>query len=91
MTNTSRNYNKPAVSASWAASRETHIAVATAIHAIADDSRSAEAIWEAPTSAEWDNVQMAVEEHILNGDFAADEDGDYAWGGETIHVEGKTL
>ena len=81
-----RNYTVLAVSAAWAASRETHMAVATAIHAIATTDRSADAIWEAPTSAEWDNVAMAVEEYVTQGDFASEEDGDYPWGGETIHI-----
>ena len=78
-----RNYNTPKVAADWANTRNTHLAVATAIHAIADASRSAEAIWEAPTAAEWDHVCMAVQEYIAHGDFAADDAG-YAWGEETV-------
>lgn len=84
---TSRNYEVPAVGASWAATRETHMAVATAIHAIADKSRSPEAIWEAPTPAEWDHVKMAVEEYVAHGDFTAEDDGRYPWGLETIKIE----
>lgn len=74
----------PKVSAEWAAARETHIAVATAIHAIADDKRSAEAIWEEPTPAEWDHVTMAVQNYIDNGVFRAEDDGRYNWGQEAI-------
>jgi len=46
-----RNYNAPTVSTEWASSRQTDMAVAVAIHAIADRTRSADAIWEAPTAA----------------------------------------
>lgn len=83
----SRNYKTPSVSADWANSRETHMAVATAIHAIADGSRSADEIWEAPTSEEWDHVAVAVEEYVRHGDFPAEEDGRYPWGQETIVLE----
>jgi hypothetical protein len=41
---TKRNYDTFSVPAGWADSRETHDAVATAIHAIADSSRSPETI-----------------------------------------------
>lgn len=78
----SRNYSTPTVSAAWADTRETDMAVAVAIHAIADASRSPEAIWEAPTAAEWDHVTMAVQEYVSNGDFP-DQDG-YCWGQETV-------
>jgi hypothetical protein len=79
---TNRNYNTPRVDKEWANSRETHMAVATAIHAIADSKRSPEAIWEAPSYAEWTQVTMAVEEYVTHGDYAA-EDG-YSWGQETV-------
>jgi hypothetical protein len=36
-------------------------AVAQAIHAISDSTRSPEAIWGSPTPAEWDHVKMARE------------------------------
>lgn len=77
------NYSTPIVPANWSASRETHPVVAMAIHAIADNSRSADAIWEAPTSAEVDHVRMAVEQYIAAGIFAAEDDG-YQWGMELI-------
>ena len=76
----------PAVSREWAASRETHIAVATAIHAISGPGRSAEAIWEAPTRAEWDHVCMAVENYIDAGLLPAEDDGRYPWGAEIVSV-----
>jgi hypothetical protein len=79
-----RNYNVPRVSFDWANSRNTHIAVATAIHAIASTGRTPEQIWLAPTAEEWDHVTMAVGEYIANGDFKASYDYCYPWGEETI-------
>ncbi|MFP4539124.1 MAG: hypothetical protein ACLFPA_12585 [Dichotomicrobium sp.] len=81
-----RNYGTPTVDPQWANSRETHMAVATAIHAISDSTRSPEAIWEAPTDAEFDHVKMAVEEYISHGDFPAEPDGTYPWGVEAIRL-----
>lgn len=82
----SRNYDAPSVDRHWADSRETSMAVATAIHAIADSKRSAEAIWEDPTPAEWDHVTMAVEEYVQAGIFPAADDGRYPWGCETVKI-----
>jgi len=82
-----RNYTHPTIDQQWALSRETHEAVATAIHAIADSRRSAQTIWEAPTQAELDQVTMAVEEYIRHGDFSAEPDGRYQWGFETIRLD----
>lgn len=70
----------PIVAQEWALSRNTHEAVAMAIHAIADDRRPPEAIWEDPTRAEWQNITMAVENYINSGLFPVEEDGCYAWG-----------
>ncbi len=82
----SPNYQAPRVAAEWADSRETHPAVAMAIHAISDSSRSPEAIWEAPTPAEWDHVCMAVEEYVKRGLFPAEDDGRYYCGQEVVEV-----
>jgi len=79
-------FTTPRVSPEWATSHETHPAVAMAIHAISDATRSPEAIWEAPTATEWDHVAMAVENYTLNGIFNAEEDGRYPWGGECIII-----
>jgi hypothetical protein len=79
---TNRNYNTPRVAREWANSRETHMAVATAIHAIADSKRSPEDIWDAPNPAEFDHVAMAVAEYVAHGDYEA-ADG-YSWGQETV-------
>lgn len=76
-----RNYEAANVSRhDWADTHETHPAVAAAIHAIADSKRDVEMIWEAPTSAEWDAVTMAVEEYLTHGDFAREDDERYCWG-----------
>ena len=45
-----------------------------------------EAIWEAPTAAEWDHVAMAVENYVDNGVFSAEPDGRYAWGQESVVI-----
>lgn len=81
-----RNYRTPAVDPEWASSRETHLAVATAIHAISDSKRSPEAIWDSPTAAEWDHVTMAVEEYVAHGDYSREADG-YTWGLERVRIE----
>lgn len=86
MTATSRNYTAREVPANWAESRETSDVVAMAIFAIASGDRTPEAIWAEPTSAEWDNVAMIVEQATSNGDFAADDDGEYQWGLETLKI-----
>lgn len=85
----SRNYRRPnpaEIDQSWLSGRETHIAVACAIHAISDDTRSPDAIWEAPTHTEFDHVAMAVEEYIREGDFQAEDDSEYQWGLEVINL-----
>lgn len=78
----------PAVSDAWCQEHETHRAVAMAIHAISDAARSPEAIWADPTSAEWDHVQMAVENYVGAGIIPAEEDGRYHWGQEVVRIEG---
>jgi len=83
---TTRDFGHDAISM-WASSRETHPAVATAIHAIADSSRAPEAIWADPTAAELDHVKMAVEEYVRLGDYPFEPDG-YCWGsGDPVIVE----
>lgn len=80
-------FQVPTVDSHWADSRETHIAVATAIHAISSHGRTAELIWAEPTPAEWDAVTQAVENYVASGDFAAEPSGRYAWGCEAITLE----
>jgi len=86
----SRNYERARVDKRWADSRNTHIAVATAIHAIADSTRTADRIWEDPSPAECDRVKMAVEEYIEHGDFPAAPDGRYSWGCEVVELPAST-
>lgn len=84
-----RNYNLPiskSYADAWGSSRETHPAVVMAIHALADSKRTAEAIWEDPTSAEWDHVTIAVQEYVTVGDFPTESDGRYSWGMEFIRL-----
>lgn len=69
----------------WADSRETSEVVALAIHAIADNKRSADAIWEDPTPAEMDHVRMAVQNYIDSGDYDAQDE--YHWGEEPFTLE----
>lgn len=84
MTSAQYFHSRPAVMLErWADLRETHLAVAMAIHALADDSRSAQDIWAEPTPAESDHVAMAVQNYVLAGLFDFEADG-YAWGLETV-------
>ena len=79
-------YKTPTVPAEWADKRSTHEAVAMAIHAIADNTRPADDIWEAPTPAEVEHVAMAIHSYIEAGIFDAEDDGEYLWGDETVGV-----
>lgn len=82
-----QQYPAPKIARAWADSRETHMAVATAIHAIAGGSRTPELIWEDPTPAEWDHVCMAVENYVGTGVFPQEDDGRYPWGCETVVLD----
>jgi len=73
--------------AQWAASRETSEVVAHAIHAIAGKNRAPESIWAAPTPAEWDHVQMAVENYIDNGLYESQDV--YYWGEESFSIDSQ--
>lgn len=80
------NYTIREVPSNWAESRETSAVVAMAIFAIASGSRTPEVIWAEPMNNEWDMVVSIVEQATGNGDFEADEDGEYQWGEETIRI-----
>lgn len=86
-----RNFDLPQIDYQWANERETHPAVAAAIHAISDSTRSPQAIWEAPTRAEVDAVKSAVEEYLIHGDFPKEEDGIYPWGQGAIEIHNPRL
>ena len=81
----SSQYPYPAVTAEWAASRETDDDVAAAIHAIADETRTPQQIWEAPEPAEMDHVTMAIAEYRRAG-IARDDDRPLNWGEELIKI-----
>lgn len=70
----------------WGSARQTHPAVAMAIHAIAGKNRPADAIWEAPTMGEWSQVSVAVEDYIRAGIFEAEDSGRYPWGKEVAII-----
>jgi hypothetical protein len=82
------SYKNPhvAVSLEWSGQHRTHIAVATAIHAIADQSRDAEAIWRHPTRAERDHVATLVADYLAHGAFPRSPDNKYAWGAQPIEI-----
>lgn len=79
-------YATPVVPAQWAESRNTHAAVAMAIHALADVTRTADAIWLDPTPAEWDHVKMAVQGYTCAGVVPPEDDHRYAWGDAVIDL-----
>ncbi len=82
----SLQYDAPSISAQWDNERETHIAVATAIHAIASGARTPEVIWDDPTDAECDQVARAIEDYVANGVFSAEPDGRYPWGQDSVVI-----
>jgi hypothetical protein len=77
----------PSVIKRWAKQRATHPAVAMAIHAISSGMRSPDAIWAAPTPAEWDQVVEAVRRYVEAGIFERPADNLCHWGFETIFLE----
>lgn len=79
-------YSHPAVSPEWAERHDTHMAVATAIHAIADQNRSVEEIWQHPTPAERNHVAALVASYLEHGAFSPTADHKYAWGAEAIAI-----
>jgi hypothetical protein len=82
----SRNYLRPRVDSNWADSRKTHIAVATAIFAIARPDRSPDVICENPTEVERNHVRMAVEQYLREGNFPPASDNRYPWRQEVIEL-----
>jgi hypothetical protein len=82
----SSQYRFPAIDPRWSDTRETHPAVAAAIHAISDSARSPEAIWEGPTEAECQHVTMAIAEYLRCDLIKPSDDGRYQWGLEAIEV-----
>lgn len=64
-------------------SHNTDEIVACAIFAISGVGRTPQDIWEDPAFGEEDNIKMAMQEYIDNGDFEPDANG-YNWGCEKI-------
>ena len=54
-------------------------AVVQAIFAVSSEERPPALIWEAPTTAEWQEVAELVAEYVNDGDFTLDS-GRFAWG-----------
>jgi len=77
-------YETPKVPANWYNSRNTCPAVAMAIHAIADSSRTADDIWEEPTIAEFDHVIMAVGHYVDRGIF--NQMNQFWWGDLQVKI-----
>lgn len=72
----------------WAESRETHPAVAQAIHNLATPERSADAIWDDATAREIESVEAGVRSLISAGFTAVEADGQYHWGQSPIRPFG---
>lgn len=81
-----RKYASPYVDPRWGAMRQTAHGVAIAIHAIASKSRSAQAIWEAPTAKEVDQVKEAVVEYLRHGIITWSGAGSFRWGAHSFEL-----
>lgn len=71
----------------WAASHETHEAVAAAIHQFADDNRSPQEIWEDPTEVEVNWVLKRVGLFAAAHQYGLDEDFERVeWGATSFPI-----
>ncbi len=71
----------------WYQSRNTHPAVAAAIHVVAGEvGKTPEQLWEEPTTTEFDSVRAILNELIELGDLEPEPDGKYAWGNDTVDL-----
>ena len=75
----------------WAALHKTSEAVSCAIHAIADERRAPDDIWEAPTAAELGHVRRAVEEYVAYRDFPGSLDDEFLWDSSRITVSLRSM
>jgi hypothetical protein len=83
----SRNYKLPDVDLRWwARAHETHIAIATAIFAIARGERTPSKIWEDPTPEEEERIKSLLVDYIARGDFPEERSGIYDWGSGEIDL-----
>ena len=74
----------PPVSQMWLESRFTHPAIGAAIHAIAKDTRSADAIWDDPTESELAAIKRIAGEWIKRGHYPTQ--ATYQWWRGSIHL-----
>jgi hypothetical protein len=84
--NTSHNKPHVSVSSEWSRRHHTHMAVASVIRAIADQSRDAEAIWKHSTDSERGHVAMLLADYLARGAFSRTRGDKYAWGREKIEI-----
>lgn len=68
----------------WAASRETDLCVAAAIHQLETEDRDADKIWEDPTEAEMAAVDEQVAEWVRDG--TVEPQDAYCWGQAKVVV-----
>ena len=74
----------PPVSQMWLESRFTHPAIGAAIHAIATDARSADAIWDNPTEEELAAIKRIAGAWIKGGHYQTQ--ATYQWWGKRLHL-----
>lgn len=75
----------------WAASHETHEAVAVAIHQMSDDCRSPGDIWEEPTEVEAMWIERKVAQFAAERRFGLDASGEsLPWGAGRLLLVPKT-
>lgn len=83
---TNAQFTTPTVPAQWAETRETDWSVAMAIHAISDEERTPEAIWEDPTLEEYNSVCQALQSYAEAGDIDEIIGDVVHWGCEFITI-----
>ena len=74
----------PPVSQMWLESRFTHPVIGAAIHAIATDTRSADAIWDNPTEEELAAIKRIAGAWIKGGHYQTQ--ATYQWWGKRLHL-----
>lgn len=74
----------PPVSQMWLESRFTHPVIGAAIHAIATDARSADAIWDNPTEEELAAIKRIAGAWIKGGHYQTQ--ATYQWWGKRLHL-----
>jgi hypothetical protein len=75
------------VPAGWAEERDTHPAIARAIHEIATADRTPQQIWERPTEDEDLEISAALYGYLKRGEFPRTTDNTYSWGKSYLRVD----